>query len=86
MSKAEEFAVLAKAVTPGEWEARPLAELPAHVRASWYDEQGRRYTRFVAVCESSNCNDDGAFIAWCGTNRELLEEALKWLEHMEKTV
>lgn len=87
MSKAEEFAALAKAATPGVWEALACTkEIPPRVRAIWLDEEGRRCMRFIAACESGNHDEDAQFIAWCANNRELIEEALNWLEHMERTV
>lgn len=85
MKPSEEFAVLAKAMTQGEWQFLPaLSTAPPRVQARWNDEEGRRAIRFVALLESANHVADGAFIAYCGSRRQRLEEALRALEEREQ--
>jgi len=71
--RSKQLRALCKAATPGDWKAlgqytvetmHGADVIPNRVRAIFIgDEQGRRHTRYVAVCESQNADNDAKFIA-----------------------
>lgn len=81
MSLAKDFAEIASRATPGPWTMRDSLW-----HGSWTVEGPRGFdqdssdTGLHAMFDSQ---DDAAFIAWAGTNREEIERGLRLLEMVE---
>ena len=84
MIDVEAISLRVNAATKGPWTNRRSIEpeIPATIVNIYYDEQGRRCTRFVAVCNGHGCesDSDAIFIAAARTDVPALIAHVRELE------